>query len=540
MGIASPSLPRAPGGVGTGPGQGAVAGCSGAPSRVAVGPRALPSPCLALASAAWACRRFLRHPERKIGALEKEKWPGPLLPRGWGPRSWAALPPITCRGAVTLLAGSWLRGTHLGPRWVPSCAGLLPELCLWVGTAAWTPSPGRQESFPKPGAQLPGGRGPGGSGSVTQPPFPQLSPPFKPQVTSETDTRYFDEEFTAQMITITPPDQGEGRAFPSAPPGARAHHPSALPSVGGRPSSGPREGCLWGVAAAAGGPRGARRRACRALGSRWCPGSEPPRACPQTTAWRAWTASGGLTSPSSPTRPAARPEAASRARSPDDGFEGRREAALGPPVFNGFCFWTRLGRTGLLLPPGMRGSRCGGCGGGCPPGPGPPPQPPAGPGGKRPAVSPNLFIRFSRRGHAPRALGPGGPRPRSRPHRLGPEASRARSAGRGLAGAGGGRPLRGAGPGEILLCSRASWGLHLRRKPPSAPARWDHPIRWLPWLAIVLIEASPSRCRRGPAPRPLQGPSLRPPARRYAAPRRFFIFNFSIFTIMRLSLQIPQ
>lgn len=38
----------------------------------------------------------------------------------------------------------------------------------------------------------------------------QLSPPFKPQVTSETDTRYFDEEFTAQMITITPPDQGEG------------------------------------------------------------------------------------------------------------------------------------------------------------------------------------------------------------------------------------------------------------------------------------------------------------------------------------------
>uniref|UniRef100_A0A8C0Q558 RAC-alpha serine/threonine-protein kinase n=4 Tax=Canidae TaxID=9608 RepID=A0A8C0Q558_CANLF len=37
----------------------------------------------------------------------------------------------------------------------------------------------------------------------------KLSPPFKPQVTSETDTRYFDEEFTAQMITITPPDQGD-------------------------------------------------------------------------------------------------------------------------------------------------------------------------------------------------------------------------------------------------------------------------------------------------------------------------------------------
>lgn len=36
----------------------------------------------------------------------------------------------------------------------------------------------------------------------------QLVPPFKPQVTSETDTRYFDEEFTAQTITITPPGQG--------------------------------------------------------------------------------------------------------------------------------------------------------------------------------------------------------------------------------------------------------------------------------------------------------------------------------------------
>ncbi|XP_014065970.1 RAC-alpha serine/threonine-protein kinase isoform X2 [Salmo salar] len=35
----------------------------------------------------------------------------------------------------------------------------------------------------------------------------KLVPPFKPQVTSETDTRYFDEEFTAQTITITPPGQ---------------------------------------------------------------------------------------------------------------------------------------------------------------------------------------------------------------------------------------------------------------------------------------------------------------------------------------------
>jgi RAC serine/threonine-protein kinase len=37
--------------------------------------------------------------------------------------------------------------------------------------------------------------------------FLQLVPPFKPQVTSETDTRYFDEEFTAQTITITPPEK---------------------------------------------------------------------------------------------------------------------------------------------------------------------------------------------------------------------------------------------------------------------------------------------------------------------------------------------
>lgn len=47
------------------------------------------------------------------------------------------------------------------------------------------------------------------------PPLQQLVPPFKPQVTSETDTRYFDEEFTAQTITITPP--GQGRTQPDTP-----------------------------------------------------------------------------------------------------------------------------------------------------------------------------------------------------------------------------------------------------------------------------------------------------------------------------------
>lgn len=41
---------------------------------------------------------------------------------------------------------------------------------------------------------------------------PQLLPPFKPQVTSEVDTRYFDDEFTAQSITITPPDRCECQA----------------------------------------------------------------------------------------------------------------------------------------------------------------------------------------------------------------------------------------------------------------------------------------------------------------------------------------
>lgn len=43
---------------------------------------------------------------------------------------------------------------------------------------------------------------------------PQLLPPFKPQVTSEVDTRYFDDEFTAQSITITPPDRCECVALP--------------------------------------------------------------------------------------------------------------------------------------------------------------------------------------------------------------------------------------------------------------------------------------------------------------------------------------
>ena len=34
---------------------------------------------------------------------------------------------------------------------------------------------------------------------------PQVPPPFKPQVTSETDTRYFDEQFTREAVELTPP-----------------------------------------------------------------------------------------------------------------------------------------------------------------------------------------------------------------------------------------------------------------------------------------------------------------------------------------------
>ena len=147
-------------------------------------------------------------------------------------------------------------------------------------------------------------------------PFLQLNPPFKPQVTSETDTRYFDEEFTAQMITITPPDQGEGWASlptPSSSPGNRTpcsafHWEGSLKGghQGGRAAAPPAPGSWEG-----GSLRLDVEYGRRALGASLAfPGarelSRPSR--PQMTAWRAWTANGGLTSPSSPTRPAARPE----------------------------------------------------------------------------------------------------------------------------------------------------------------------------------------------------------------------------------------
>lgn len=36
----------------------------------------------------------------------------------------------------------------------------------------------------------------------------KIQPPFKPQVSSDTDTRYFDTEFTGESVELTPPDQG--------------------------------------------------------------------------------------------------------------------------------------------------------------------------------------------------------------------------------------------------------------------------------------------------------------------------------------------
>ncbi|KAH8399369.1 hypothetical protein KR215_008937 [Drosophila sulfurigaster] len=46
----------------------------------------------------------------------------------------------------------------------------------------------------------------------------KITPPFKPQVTSDTDTRYFDEEFTGESVELTPPD-------PTGPLGSIAEEP---------------------------------------------------------------------------------------------------------------------------------------------------------------------------------------------------------------------------------------------------------------------------------------------------------------------------
>lgn len=39
--------------------------------------------------------------------------------------------------------------------------------------------------------------------------FSQIPPPFKPQVSSDTDVRYFDIEFTDESVELTPPDEAD-------------------------------------------------------------------------------------------------------------------------------------------------------------------------------------------------------------------------------------------------------------------------------------------------------------------------------------------
>lgn len=46
--------------------------------------------------------------------------------------------------------------------------------------------------------------------SVVNPIFttlPQISPPFVPEISSETDTRYFDRQFTQEPVNLTPIDR---------------------------------------------------------------------------------------------------------------------------------------------------------------------------------------------------------------------------------------------------------------------------------------------------------------------------------------------
>ncbi|KAK1905814.1 RAC-gamma serine/threonine-protein kinase [Dissostichus eleginoides] len=62
----------------------------------------------------------------------------------------------------------------------------------------------------------------------------KMVPPFKPQVTSETDTRYFDEEFTAQTITITPPEKFDEDGMDCLDNERRPHFPQFSYSASGR------------------------------------------------------------------------------------------------------------------------------------------------------------------------------------------------------------------------------------------------------------------------------------------------------------------
>ena len=42
----------------------------------------------------------------------------------------------------------------------------------------------------------------------------RITPPFKPQVVSDIDTRYFDTEFTGESVELTPPDHKGGHLNP--------------------------------------------------------------------------------------------------------------------------------------------------------------------------------------------------------------------------------------------------------------------------------------------------------------------------------------
>jgi len=45
----------------------------------------------------------------------------------------------------------------------------------------------------------------------------RITPPFKPQVVSDTDTRYFDSEFTGESVELTPPDNFNSHLISSIP-----------------------------------------------------------------------------------------------------------------------------------------------------------------------------------------------------------------------------------------------------------------------------------------------------------------------------------
>lgn len=69
----------------------------------------------------------------------------------------------------------------------------------------------------------------------------QIPPPFKPQVTSDTDTKYFDSEFTGESVELTPPDNaGPLRAIQEEP-----YFPQFSFQVGWNSVRGGSTGVFW-------------------------------------------------------------------------------------------------------------------------------------------------------------------------------------------------------------------------------------------------------------------------------------------------------